>query len=210
MDITEVIAHQHAEQRRLFGILEEWDREDTEGLAALWKRLSAFLEVHAAAEERYFYPELLRLGTGGADAPDAQHEVEDAVQDHNDLREAIKRADAARTGSDEWWKAVIDANVANSTHMAEEERQDLADFRQQASLELRHRIAVEFYRYEALRPGGVAPRATDVKGYLERKDTGEPTEMAEQAAADARRASDPEKPLSDEDSLQASPETMDE
>ena len=33
--------------------------------------------------------------------------------------------------------------------MAEEERQDLADFRLHAGLQLRHDIAVEFLRYES-------------------------------------------------------------
>jgi hypothetical protein len=28
----------------------------------MWKRLAAFLEVHAEAEEQIFYPALLRLG----------------------------------------------------------------------------------------------------------------------------------------------------
>ena len=45
----------------------------------------------------------------------------------------------------------MDADVANSDHMGEEERQDLADFRQQASLELRHEIAVAFVRHQAIR-----------------------------------------------------------
>ncbi|MEO7236177.1 MAG: cation-binding protein, partial [Lapillicoccus sp.] len=38
---------------------------------------------------------------------------------------------------------------ANSDHMAEEERQDLTDFRQHATLELRHDLAVHFLRFEA-------------------------------------------------------------
>ena len=40
-------------------------------LAAVWKRLGTFLEVHALAEEELFYPELLRVGTGGGDADSA-------------------------------------------------------------------------------------------------------------------------------------------
>ena len=68
MDITDVILRQHAEQRRMFAMLEQFPRDDTEGLGALWTRLEIFLETHAEAEERYRYPELLRLGTGGGDA----------------------------------------------------------------------------------------------------------------------------------------------
>ena len=51
MDITEVISHQHDEQRRMFAMLEQWPRDDHEGLAAIWNRLAVLLETHAEAEE---------------------------------------------------------------------------------------------------------------------------------------------------------------
>lgn len=60
MDITQLILDDHHEQRRLFAILEQIDRADTGTLSAVWARLSAFLELHAAAEEEIFYPALLR------------------------------------------------------------------------------------------------------------------------------------------------------
>lgn len=167
MDITEVIQRQHDEQRRGFAALEEWPRDDTDGLAAMWRRLAILLENHADAEERYFYPELLKLGTGAADAPDAAEETNDAIGDHNKIRDAIRAADEATTGSDEWWTAVTDCNVQNSQHMGEEERQDLADFRQQASLKLRHDIAVQFLRMEAMNAAsGVKPTDKDPDQYV--------------------------------------------
>lgn len=171
MDICQIIQRQHDEQRTLFSYLEEWDRTDTEGLGAVWKRLAILLETHAEAEEKYFYPHLLTLGTGGADAPNAEHEIEDALADHNSIREAVRRADAEEVGSEAWWKAVVDANVANSTHMGEEERQDLLDFRQQASLQLRHDIAVEFLRYEALKAAkGITPQDKDPQEWIDDHD----------------------------------------
>ncbi len=168
MDITEVILHQHAEQRRMFAMLDEVPRDDTETLAALWKRLEILLETHAEAEELHFYPELLRLGRGAADADSADEEVEDAVKDHNDIREAIRKVGDHPTGSEDWWKAVIECRIANSDHMGEEERQDLADFRQRASLELRHDLAVRFLRYESLRAahGIASPRDKDPESYV--------------------------------------------
>lgn len=149
MDITEVILHQHAEQRRMFAMLEQWPRDDAEGLAALWARLEILLEVHAEGEERYFYPRLLERGTGAGDADDVAEETEDAIKDHNEIREAVRAVRSADVGSDEWWEAVTAANIANSDHMAEEERQDLPDFRRHASLQLRHDVAVQFLRFEA-------------------------------------------------------------
>ncbi len=168
MDITEVILHQHAQQRRMFAMLEEWPRDDEEGLAALWSRLEILLETHAEGEELHFYPALLRLGSGEGDADSVEEEVIDAVKDHNEIREAIRQVHRCKAGSEKWWEAVVDANVANSEHMAEEERQDLPDFRMHASRELRHQIAVAFLRYEALRAAtGITPEDKDPKEWVE-------------------------------------------
>jgi hypothetical protein len=164
VDITDVILHQHAEQRRMFAMLDEVPRDDTEALGAIWKRLEILLETHAEAEERYFYPLLLKVGKGAADADDADEEVEDALKDHNEIREV----GGHDVGSDGWWKAVIDCRVANSDHMAEEERQDLADFRQQVGLQERHDIAVRFLRFESLKAAtGVTPEDKDPEKYIE-------------------------------------------
>ena len=211
MDITLVIEQQHAEQRRVFGILEEWPRDDTEGLAAVWGRLAILLENHAEAEERYFYPELLKLGTGGADASSADDEVEDAVKDHNLIREAVRRACSLTVGSDEWWEAAVDANVQNSKHMGEEERQDLADFRQQASLELRHEIAIAFLRYEALHAcDEVAPVDKDPEGYVKKHDDDPTSSLAKRAAAEAQEATTPDKSVTGTASKRASDDLMEE
>ena len=189
MDITQVIDHQHAEQRRMFAMLEEWPRDDSEGLAAIWKRLEILLETHAEAEERFFYPELLRLGTGAADAESVEEEVEDAIKDHNDLRKAIRKVGRCKTGSAAWWTAVTDANVYNSNHMGEEERQDLADFRQRASLELRHEIAVQFLRYEALRAAtGITPKDKDPETYVATRKKATASATAKKAARKAGSA----------------------
>ena len=167
MDITDEILHQHGEQRRMFALLDEFPRDDVEGLGALWRRLEIFLETHAEAEELYFYPELLTHGHGYADAESVEEEVEDAVGDHNEIREAVRKAASLTVGSDEWWEAVTEARIANDDHMAEEERQDLADFRRTASRELRHDIAVRFVRYEALKGAeGITPVDKDPEEYV--------------------------------------------
>ena len=192
VDITDVILRQHDEQRRMFAVLEEWPRDDHEGLAAVWKRLEILLETHAEAEELYFYPELLRIGTGGADAESVDEEVEDAVKDHNDIRRSVRKVGRCRTGSDAWWTAVVDANVHNSDHMGEEERQDLADFRQRASLELRHEIAVQFLRYEAVRwAEGITPKDKDPERYVAARKTTKASATAKKtstASATAKKA----------------------
>ena len=168
MDITDVILHQHGEQRRMFAMLDEIPRDDTETLGAVWKRLEILLETHAEAEELYFYPQLLHVGTGAGDADDVGEEVEDAIKDHNEIRDAIRKVGGHEVGSDAWWQAVIECRVANSEHMAEEERQDLADFRRHTDLPTRHRIAVQFLRYESLKAAtGVPPEDKDPERYVQ-------------------------------------------
>jgi hypothetical protein len=169
MDITEMILFQHHEQRRAFALLDEIPRQDTETLSAVWRRLTVLLEVHAEAEERFFYPRLLELGTGapGTDDDGPSAETTDAVKDHNEIRSAIQRAQDAPVGSDEWWAAVHAARKANSDHMAEEEREDLADFRQHADLRTRHEVAVQFVAFESQHAHGVAVNEPDPQRYVE-------------------------------------------
>ena len=166
MDITRLILDDHHEQRRLFAILEQIDRSDTATLSAIWGRLAAFLETHAAAEEELFYPELLHVGKGSGGKSDAEDETEDAIKDHNEIRDAVTEAGRHAVGSADWFKAVASANKANGDHMAEEEREGLADFRRHASLQLRHDLAVKFAAYEARHVLGVKPVDKDPHQYI--------------------------------------------
>ena len=168
MDITQLILDDHHEQRRLFAILEQIDRNDTATLTALWGRLAAFLEVHAEAEEELFYPELLHVGKGAGGKQDADDETEDAIKDHNEIRDAVAEAARHSVGTKEWFKAVASANEANGDHMAEEEREGLTDFRRHASLQLRHDLAVKFAAYEARHVTGVKAVDKDPHEYVER------------------------------------------
>ena len=75
MDITRLILDDHYEQRRLFAILEEIDSTDNVTLGDVWSRLSAFLELHAATEEKLFYPALLQAGLRSGHAKGAEGET---------------------------------------------------------------------------------------------------------------------------------------
>jgi hypothetical protein len=173
VDITEVILFQHVEQRRMFAVLDELDRSDTDALEAVWRRLAIFLEVHAEAEERYFYPRLLEVGRGAGGEDSASEETEDAIKDHNKIRDAIAEADRHPVGSDEWWSGVLKAREENSDHMAEEEREDLPDFRLHADLQARHDIAVRFLVFEAQHAAsGVEPKDKDPEEYVKEHEPG--------------------------------------
>lgn len=167
MDITQLILDDHHEQRRLFATLEEIDPADTERLKAVWARLAAFLETHAEAEERHFYPALLQLGKGTSKAETPETETEDAIKDHNEIRDAIAEVANHEIGSDRWFDAVAKANEANSDHMAEEEREGLTDFRRHTTLQVRHDLAVEFAAFEARFVTGVEAVDKDPQQYIE-------------------------------------------
>lgn len=167
MDITSLILEQHAEQRQLFALLDEIDRGDTRSLGAIWAQLRDFLESHAEAEERFFYPQLLKVGKGATDSDSADDETTDAIGDHNKIRDAIAQAEQQDVGSDAWFKAVDSARKENSDHMAEEERQALADFRRHADRETRHRLGLQFATFMAEHRTGVQPHDKDPKRYVE-------------------------------------------
>ncbi len=170
MDITQLILDDHHEQRRLFAILEQVDRTDTEVLSAVWGRLATFLELHAAAEEEIFYPALLQAGLAARRRAGVEDETRDAIGDHNEIRDAVTEAAKHQAGSDGWYAAVAAANAANSDHMAEEEREGLTDFRRLASLQRRHELAVAWAGYEARNYAGVTPVDKNPETYVREEE----------------------------------------
>lgn len=165
MDISQLIADDHAEQRRLFALIDQLCSNDREALKAIWNRLRALLDTHARAEELYFYPELLKLGRG-ADGESPKEETRDAIKDHNEIRDTASRVDKEELGSPRWFAAVAAANKANSDHMAEEERQGLTDFRRHADLALRHRLGTQFIAFEMSHLTGIEPVDLDVDEFV--------------------------------------------
>lgn len=172
MDITQLILDDHHEQRRLFAILEQIDRSDTESLSAVWGRLAAFLEVHAAAEEAIFYPVLLQVGIAARRKAGVEDETLDAIHDHNEIRDAVAEVGKHAVGSDDWYAAVAGANQANGDHMAEEEREGLTDFRRLTGLQRRHDLGVAFAAYEARNVTGVQPVDKDPAAYVSQVEQG--------------------------------------
>jgi hypothetical protein len=166
VDITQLILDDHHEQRRLFAMLEQIDPGDAGTLGAIWSRLAAFLELHAAAEEAIFYPELLKVDKLAGRLSSGEAETLDAIGDHNEIRDAVVAVGPHEVGSSDWFAAVAAANQANGDHMAEEEREGLTDFRRFASLQLRHDLAVAFAAYEARHYQGVEPVDKDPAAYV--------------------------------------------
>ena len=116
-------------------------------LERVWRPLADKLDVHAYIEEKIFYPQLLKRGTD-----DAEGETLDAIGDHNDIRDGVRDANAAAIASDEWWAAVGRTRLANDDHMAEEEREGLADFRRHAPIGLREALGRQYREFMAQHP----------------------------------------------------------
>jgi hypothetical protein len=167
VDITQLILDDHHEQRRLFAILDQIPDDNTAALGAVWRRLATFLETHAKAEEKVFYPRLLADGRATGEGDEARSETKDAIKDHNEIRDAIAAVAKTRTGSKEWRKAVHVANKANGDHMAEEEREGLTLFREKATLAERHDLAVAFISFEVEHLEGVTPVNPDPEKCVE-------------------------------------------
>jgi hypothetical protein len=170
MDITQLILDDHHEQRRRFALLEQMDSASVAALSDVWSRLAVFLEVHAAAEEEIFYPELVKLAVAPQPLARAEPETVDAIYDHNEIRDAIAAVRPHPVGSPDWRDAIAAVNVANGDHMAEEEREGLTDFRHRVSLVQRHELAVWFVTFEAQNFDGVQPVDRDPQEYLQQQE----------------------------------------
>ncbi len=144
MDVTEVILRDHAWFRAQFIALYDLltgSPQDVPAISAVWEPLATRLDVHAAGEEELFYPHLLARGQ------DPEDETLDAIGDHNEIRDGVHDAARHPVASDAWWTAVEVTREANDEHMAEEEREGIADFRLHAPADLRERLGHELAEY---------------------------------------------------------------
>jgi hypothetical protein len=145
-DITALILDDHHAFRKGFARLDD-ARDDAE-LLAVWDALALHLDIHAEAEEAILYPHLVKRGDDG------EEETDDAIRDHNKIRDAIAEAKTQPVGSDKWWKAVWQARTENSEHLAEEEDEALPDFRRHASVELRAELGAQWLKFYGEHPKG--------------------------------------------------------
>jgi hypothetical protein len=145
-DITALILDDHHAFRRGFARLD--DARGEEEIRAIWEALALHLDIHAEAEEAILYPHLVRHGDDG------QAETDDAIGDHNKIRDAIAEAKQYVPGSSQWWAAVWRARKENSEHLAEEEDGALADFRRHTGMKLRAELGARWLTFYGEHPGG--------------------------------------------------------
>lgn len=154
-DIIDLIYEDHDWFRKHFFYLD--DATTNEELQAIWEPLAIRLDTHAQAEETIFYPALLKKGDSG----DPRDETEDAIDDHNAIRDAVRDAATYDVGSHDWFEAVGKARTENGEHLDEEEREALPDFIKSTSPELRHELAMKWLRFYHLHPNGRGVDTTD-------------------------------------------------
>jgi hypothetical protein len=161
-DIIQLIYEDHDWFRRHFTYLD--DARTEEELTAIWEPLGRRLDTHAEAEETVFYPALLKKGKAG----DPVDETEDAVRDHNAIRDAVREAGKHKVGTAAWFEAVGKARTENGEHLDEEEREALPDFAKSASADMRHELAMKWLRFYHQHPAGrgIDTSDRDVDDYL--------------------------------------------
>ncbi|OBG37987.1 cation-binding protein [Mycobacterium alsense] len=172
-DITILIRADHDWFREQFARLDSLRAQaaNDSALERVWRPLADKLDVHAYIEEKIFYPQLLKRGTD-----DPEGETLDAIGDHNDIRDGVRDANAARTGTDEWWAAVDRTRSANDEHMSEEERDGLPDFRRSAPIGLRDALGRQYGEFMAEHPTteGLPIVDRDPEGYVESVEDASP------------------------------------
>jgi Hemerythrin HHE cation binding domain len=169
-DITMLILADHDWFREQFARLDYLQAQSPADQAALkrvWRPLADKLDVHAYIEEKIFYPQLLQRGTA-----DAEGETLDAIGDHNDIRDGVRAAGAARLDTEQWWAAVGRTRQANDEHMGEEEREGLSDFRRNAPIGLREALGRQYSEFMAAHPTteGLPIEDRDPQRYVEQME----------------------------------------
>ncbi len=160
-DIADLILSEHELFRRAFAAIEALT--DPTELKGAWQELADQLEVHASAEERIFYPALLKR------VDDAEGDTEHAIKDHNEIRATTHAVDDHEVGSDSWWEAFREAREATVDHLGEEERDVLPPFKEQVAEQRRGELGLAFLAYRDEHEGakGLSGKEKDPEAYVE-------------------------------------------
>ncbi len=114
MDLYQIIKRDHQKSKRLFERLEQAIGEGEKARDRLFAELKHELETHAALEESYFYPAL-------EDHEEAKDLIEEALEEHSDVKEALATLDRADRDDPGWAEQVADLQEDVDHHVEEEE-----------------------------------------------------------------------------------------
>jgi iron-sulfur cluster repair protein YtfE (RIC family) len=117
MDIYTLLQEDHEKVKSLFDELEETTERALKKRAHLFSELKMELEIHALAEEKYFYPLLKE--------DDSTHEMAlEAVEEHAVVKRLLKELEKDDKGTEEW-AAKLKVLKENVEHHVGEEEGDL-------------------------------------------------------------------------------------
>jgi iron-sulfur cluster repair protein YtfE (RIC family) len=113
MDLFQLIRQDHLKAKRLFERLAETSG-GTQSRPRLFAELKHELELHTEVEERYFYPALQKHD-------EARDLIEEALEEHGDVKEALEALDQADKESDSWTDQLEELQEDVEHHVEEEE-----------------------------------------------------------------------------------------
>ena len=111
--IFEALRADHDTQRTLIDLLVKTSG-DSDGRNEFFERLTAELEAHAGAEERYFYVPLMEHDM-------TQEKARHSVAEHKELDEFVERLSTTDMSSPQWLKIARDLAERLKHHLDEEE-----------------------------------------------------------------------------------------
>lgn len=154
-DVTELIVSDHDRICRLFTTLDDVARYVTAGesrgsapgwvLATTWARIAGLLDMHADAEQ-----EICFLAMFGY-RRNQFSEMEDAIADLNDVREAVAETHLQEAGCPAWWRAVDAARRSIHRHIFTIEQGILSDFCARSDGRLRAGLSKQWTAFIAAR-----------------------------------------------------------
>lgn len=155
LDVSELIRADHERIRRLFATLDHAARYAAAGrgggrspdwmLPSMWARIASLLGLHADAEQEICFPAMFGPGW------DRMSDMEAAVADLNDLRDAVAEAGLQHPGSPAWWRAVNAARRSAYGHITVIDDGVLSKFRERCDVRLRDDLGQQWKRFIAAR-----------------------------------------------------------
>jgi Hemerythrin HHE cation binding domain len=151
---------------------------------AAGQQLAGLLGAHTRAEEEICYP------MSGCSRLDAGRR-RDAIDDHEDIREAIGEASLQRVGSALWWRAVRAVLAVSAGHLDREERDVLPCCLAGPTVSQRRELGQQWLRFIAAwtldaQPelgSGMPGRAASLGSHGRRRGCSRPREPISTAAA---------------------------
>ena len=140
-DIIDLVLRDHHAVESLFEKLQA--AVGAEDQATLFAQTREALERHASAEEKVLYPRVRK------EVPDGREEVEDAVGEHDQIRESLKEVEEHDAGTELFTLAVAQLVATTKHHVGVEEEELLPDFRENSEASEREDLGRRFEEAKA-------------------------------------------------------------